>query len=272
MRQLLWIGFAMFVVMASSSAVASASVTVDGSLGDWGVTIDGGHLIYSGYGGAAYSGNGSANVSYEGTATIDGRRVAYHIEDSNDNAGENYLLGPLYGGQNYDAEALLVSLDGGHLQIAIATGQRPDNGATRFSPGDISIVKGDTIWGIEVGGGGAAGTTYTLKTNGYTASHTHDSAKPAGSIWMTEESDWIPGISGSGDPRAKLKANLDPPDKLGLATYAFESPSYPFQHAFIELDIADYASLFRPSGPGRCDDPVGALVRQRPTDALGDAS
>ena len=246
MRRLLWIGFTFAAVVGSSVA---AQASVDGLLNDWGITIKGDHLVYTGYGSAAY--NETANVMWNGTADIGGRTVAYQIEDSNDYSN-NYLVSPLWGGQNYDAEALLVSMVGADLHIAIATGQRPDNlGIARFyAPGDISIIKGAgadrKVWGIEIGGGpggqnpfytnnlkisgGADGTTYTIDGNGYTQwSDPASDLQEAGSIWLTDGSmsptinsayDWQTGIANSGDPRPPTQL-IGGTQLLGQADYAF---------------------------------------------------
>ena len=250
--------------------------SVDGLLNDWGVTINStGHLVYDAAYGAAYDDTKGLVASTSGTnVDVNGRRVTYQIEDSNDYSN-GYQVGPLWGGQNYDAEALLVSLDGGDLHIAIATGQRPDNRLANYAPGDISIVSGGTTWGIEVGGGaaldsgsanfllaeGSNGTTYTIKTDGYTLSSASSSAnQTAGSIWLTDGStsstldptkDWQTGIANSGTPRPPTQL-IGGTTRLGQADYAFNFGVDPNDlmenlfggHAFIELVVEDYYMVF----------------------------
>ncbi len=149
------------VVVALGSAIvcsySQAAITVDGNLSDWGITLgSNGHFSYAAAYGYTYPGNPTQGK--QGTATIGGNTVAYDLEDSNDNSN-NYQVGPLYGGQNYDAEVLVASVVGSNLYIGIASGQRPDNGAQYYCPGDICLTKGSTTWGIEVGGGPGSTTT-----------------------------------------------------------------------------------------------------------------
>jgi hypothetical protein len=65
------------------------------------------------------------------------------------------------------------------MYLAIVTGQRPDNGLSTYSPGDIYMTTPLGIVSIEVGGGpgggaggaiaeGAEGSTYNVYSNGYT--------------------------------------------------------------------------------------------------------
>ncbi|HYW81363.1 MAG TPA: hypothetical protein VE890_17395, partial [Thermoguttaceae bacterium] len=238
MRRSLAIGFTVVVLLTAVSTQTHAES--DGILDDWGVTINAnGHLVYDSAYGAAYSTAQSPIIPQVGINTlVNGRKVTFQIEDTND-ISNNYGVGPLYGGQNYDAEGLFVSVHQNDLYIAIATGQRPDNGGSLpnekfFAPGDISIL-GSSVWGIEVGGGaggqssasllsagsvihaGDAGTTYNIDGSGFVipASSPHSSHRAeqtAGSVWLTDGSssssldathtiDWQTGIAGSGNPR-----------------------------------------------------------------------
>ena len=57
-----------------------------------------------------------------------------------------------------------VALQGNVMYIAIVTGQRPDNGLMRYSPGDIYMTTPVGVVGIEVGGGvGAARVAWSPK-------------------------------------------------------------------------------------------------------------
>ena len=190
-------------VSLSASAVQAGLVTVNGDLSEWG-------------------GNAALDFSLPnnavGTATVGGLTFRYHHEDSSDTAGDSGPLGPNHGGQNYDGEFLGVGVDGTDLVIAIVTGQRSDNGFTRFAPGDIRITTTNgSIYGIEVGGGagggpgaaiteGANGSTYALNSSGYTTGHTSSpgagpgSDHTAGALFLTDSSDWILDPINGGTP------------------------------------------------------------------------
>jgi hypothetical protein len=244
-----------------------AAISVDGNLGDWGITVGGGpygsgHLNYTGYNYTYHpSLTPPETIGKKGLATIDGRTVSYHLEDSCDTSN-SYQVGPLYGGQNYDAEALLVSVVGFDLYVAIATGQRSDNGFDTFAPGDIRITNASQTktWGIEVGGGagwssshgshptkvvgGDNGTTYTLDSNGFTTntSTPQKSTQKAGSIW--DGGTWTSGISGSNNIKTQLKSGNTRLTTLSAANYIYNFDAAFGQHAFIELCIPNFQSLF----------------------------
>ena len=291
MRQLVMIGCSAFALMVVLCARTQAAINIDGILSDdWDVSISGagythgaGRLVYGAAyvdpvnGHATYSPASNPGTIYSGTAVIDGREVIFQVEDSND-LSNSYRLGPLFGGENYDAEGLFASIHENNLYIAIATGQRVDNGnggdphKKYFSPGDISIVlpdaAGGSVYGIEVGGGLGGqtsanyviteddpGTTYRLFSNGYTnfaddRTVTDDPNAKAGSVWLTgSASDWIPGLGGSGIPRTQLTGGTHVPATVDYA-YNFgvaadgTTPLDFGEHAFIELCISNYADVF----------------------------
>jgi len=234
-------------LMACSSNI-HAAITVDGSLSDWGISLNAQqHLVYdAGYG---YQYSSTQNIEKSGQTTINGRTVMYDLEDSNDNSN-SYKVGPLYGGQNYDAEALVVSIVGSDLYIGIATGQRPDNGTKAFAPGDICISKGTDVWGIEVGGqthtseivDGDKGITYKLDASGATLSSTQLNSQTAGSIWKGGY--WNLGIDGSGNVKTQLNTGgTYGGTYLGMSDYVYRFDSAYGQHAFIELCIPNYQEL-----------------------------
>jgi hypothetical protein len=251
---------AFFGWMVCSSDI-QAAITVDGNLSDWGITLNRNkHLVYDA--GYNYSYNSQQTVEKRGQTTFDGCTIVYDLEDSNDGAGHNAKVGPLYGGQDYDAEVLVVSVVGSDLYIGISTGQRPNNGSAFFAPGDIQITKGNEVWGIEVGGGshatssskvvdGDKGTTYSLNRNGDTRSSTQLPNQEAGSIW--EGGTWDSGIAGSGDVTTQLNGGT----YLGTSDYVYNFDSTFGQHAFIELCIPNYAELFG-------DNLAGASIRWAP--------
>jgi hypothetical protein len=253
------------MVCPSNLRAAVTPPTIDGNLSDWGISLDGQkHLVYNTAYGYAY--NPNQNVEKRGQITLSGRTIVYDLEDSDDTRN-NYPVGPLGGGQNYDAEALVVSVVGSNLYIGISTGQRPDNGAKCFAPGDVCITQGTDVWGVEVGGGstthnasevvdGNKGTTYGLNPQGYTNWSTQLSSQKAGSIW--EGGTWNVGISGSGNVPTQLNTGGSKGGTyLGTSDYVYNFDSAFGQHAFIELCIPNYAELLG-------NDLGGASIRWAP--------
>ena len=127
--------------------------------------------------------------------------IHYAMEDSYDHSN-SYEVGPLFGGQNYDAQFLGVSWSGSILSFAISSGQRQDNGPDYYAPGDLMIGFGGALYGIELGGyadaigthgnyqnfasppnANLAGWTFELDTNGYTDTATAVPNQAVGSIW-----------------------------------------------------------------------------------------
>jgi len=248
---------ATLALLVGVAAQSQAAIHVDGGWSDWGIGLSGaGHLVYdAAYG---YTGYPAGTRSYNPPPKmILGSKIYYDIEDSDDSAVDSFRLGPLYGGQNYDAEFLGVAVDEDYLYIAIFTGQRPDNGRKRFAPGDIRVQAGGNVYGIEVGGGkgstlktdgqiakGAPGTYYHLDGSGYTTSPYADALTPdqvAGSVWLTDGADWEYGISGSDGVPMQLKKLTGSADG-NSEKYFYNYSSGLGQHAFIELSVP--VSLF----------------------------
>lgn len=167
-------------------------ITVDGNVADWGITVkDGNKSVFS-----------QAGVA----GTVLQQTFFFALEDQNDTWGDSGYLGPNYGGQNYDAEFMGLAFDANKIYLTIVTGQRPDNGFQRYSPGDIRIVAKASksgpvknVYGIEVGGGigggagdalteGMTGSTYTLNSSGYTKGYA-DSARKVGTVW--KDPNWL---------------------------------------------------------------------------------
>ncbi|RJG01904.1 PEP-CTERM sorting domain-containing protein [Noviherbaspirillum sedimenti] len=174
--------------------------------------------------------------------------LGYAIEDTNDTKND-YYLGPHYGGQNYDVEFMAVAYQAGKIFLTIATGQRPDNGAQYYSPGDIRIVDNNNkVYGIEVGGGaggtgikqgaineGAQGTTYTLNSNGYTVSSANAAAaQTAGSIWSNVQ--WMSSPIAGETAGVQFNAGVNSA-KLGMADYVYTRDDVTNQHSVIELSF-----------------------------------
>lgn len=218
---------------------AASAITIDGDLSDWGVTVaDGNNSDFS---------SPSATIGLVSTFT----------EDQNDFAGNSGYVGPNYGGQNYDAEFMGVAVQGRTLYLAIVSGQRPDNGLSKYSPGDIYMTTPVGVVGIEVGGGagggagglvteGDAGSTYNLRSNGYTQSYgTTDAAQTAGSVWAN--ADWIQDPIAPGSP-VQMDIN-GASSKIADADYAFTRNTQTSQHSVIELAL-DLTNLIDEDGNG----------------------
>ncbi len=230
------VGLAIGAAMLAMPAAASA-ITIDGNLSDWGVTV---------------ADNNASDFSSPLT-TIG--QTAYFVEDQNDTAGSGGFLGPNHGGQNYDAEFLGVALDNTMLYISILTGQRPDNGFSTYSPGDIRLNIGGTEYGIEVGGGagggaggtiteGAAGTTYNTNSSGSTTSiAATDASQTAGSVWVGAT--WINDPIAPATP-VQMQINGSS-SQVGTADYIYTRNSVTSQHAIIEMAL-DVSNLLDEDG------------------------
>lgn len=225
--------------LGMSLSTAASAITIDGDLSDWGVTV---------------ADNNNSDFSSP-SATIG--LVSSFTEDQNDFAGNNGYVGPNYGGQNYDAEFMGIAVQGKTMYLAIVSGQRPDNGLTKYSPGDIYMTTPVGIVGIEVGGGagggaggvvteGDAGSTYNLKSNGYTQSYgTTDAAQTAGSVWAN--ADWIPDPIAPGSP-VQMDIN-GASTKVGDADFVYTRNTQTSQHSVIELAL-DLTNLIDDDGNG----------------------
>lgn len=260
---------AALALLAGAVAQAEAAIDIDGDLEDWGIKINSsGSLVYDS---VAYDGyTGTLTGDYSGVSDdtwYGGYKIWYHLEDTDDGSND-YPVGPLYGGQNYDAEVLVVAPTPSTLYIGIASGQRPDNGASDpdeayYGPGDIAILTDGVtygLYGIEVGGGpgGLSGTavpdmldeddsayTYELFTSGYTDYPVEHAGEDAGSLWRTPDlDDWR--VRG-GWPTQLEYAKLAVSDHVGDADYTFNfkevtadvgGGTAPLaQHSIIELSI-----------------------------------
>lgn len=218
---------ATFAVVASSS-ISAAPIVIDGNLDDWGLTVSDGN---------------ESNFLHP---RADIGLLSYYREDQKDSGDDGYYLGPGYGGQNYDAEFMGVALQGSTLYITIVTGQRPDNGFSRYSPGDIHITTANGLYGIEVGGGkgggdgaaitdGERGSTYRLNASGYTVGYKKTAADQyAGSLWSNV--DWILDPVGPVHTQVQFAIN-DDSDHIGDADYIYTRDSVTGQHAVIELAL-----------------------------------
>jgi len=213
------------VVVGFCSWSAHAGLVVDGHLGDWGVT--------------AADNNASDFTTWSPGIDL----LGYHHEDQDDLAGRNFFLDPHYGGQDFDGEMMAVAAQGDRLYIALATGQRPDNGFKFYQPGDIRIETSLGTYGIEVGGGkggdpgpaissGAPGSTYQLNSLGEVNTYVPASTlQVAGSIWT--DVNWI---LNSLVPYGPTQLEIhDDSLYVGLAEFISTRDSVTAQHSIIEL-------------------------------------
>ena len=194
------------VTTALAAPIPTLNASVDGNLSEWGVTL--------------LNNNGS-NIMPDTVAPgstsplcIVPPSAVWACEDTDDNASTSGLVGPQSGGQNYDVEFLGMSRGTGAnsntLFVGIASGLRPDNGATLYAPGDMFLTVNGVAYVIEMGGGaghptgdpalgpqtqGAAGSYYTLNGSGYTSSVASLATQTVGSIWrvadgITSQTSW----------------------------------------------------------------------------------
>ncbi len=101
------------------SAVLALTVNVDGNLSDWGLS--------------------TAGFVTNGNNWDPGLPGVYVAQE--DWVGSGGYVGPGWGYQNYDIEAILVTSDATNLYIAIASGFPPFNNG-HYDPGDIAIDLG----------------------------------------------------------------------------------------------------------------------------------
>jgi len=225
MKQILASGL---LTLALGGPAYAGPMIVDGNVADWGITIGDNNT------------SNFANPQVSAPAILLGSMR----EDQNDLAGDGGILGPHRGGQNYDGEFMAVALAGHRLHVVIVTGQRPDNGLARFSPGDLRIVSNTgLIYGMEIGGGagggpgdsllaGALGSTYVLNGSGYTQSHS-SSARTTGSIWLAPN--WINDAIEHNVP-VQL-ANDGSGSLVGNAEFIYTRNTLTTQHSVIELSL-----------------------------------
>lgn len=216
------------MVLLVSSLASAGSLLVDGSLSDWGITVQ--------------DGNGSNISGYTGLAGIG--LLGWMSEDTDDLSPHTSYLGPNYGGQDYDAEFMGVAVQGDRLFLAIVSGQRPDNGFKYYAPGDIRIETAAGIFGIEVGGGAGAesvtqgairqddpGTTYALDGHGYTTGVESNPTQAAGSVW--QDATWRLDPIAPGENVQQITGGT----LVGTADYYFTWNTVGGQHSIIELSI-----------------------------------
>jgi hypothetical protein len=222
------------MVLLASTLASAGTLLVDGSLTDWGIQV---------LDTAANAADKTASNFNEYTGISGIGLLGWMSEDTNDLTNSLYL-GPNNGGQNYDAEFMAAALQGDRLFLAIVSGQRPDNGASNYAPGDIRIETGSGVYGIEVGGGAygsgdaglfivesAPGTTYSLYSSGHTSGVNYLIAQVAGSVWR--DATWQLDPIAPGEYVQQITGGTE----VGTADYHFTRNSFGSQHSIIELSL-----------------------------------
>ncbi len=116
----LWSVVIFFFVLGITPATYGHTIFVDGDLSDWGIAV------------TTFGANGNNWSSPYPDVYV----------SQEDWVGNNGYVGPGFGGQPYDAEALLMTWDAQNLYLALATGfnlQGQDYYGTTTYPGDLLI-------------------------------------------------------------------------------------------------------------------------------------
>ena len=114
---LFWVVFFLWELAAGAGAL---TITVNGTLSDWGLN--------------------TSSFGKNGNHWDPGIPGVFVWQE--DEVGSGGYVGPAYGGQNYDVEAVLATFDDENLYVAIATGF-PQAGRDGWDAGDIAFDLGD---------------------------------------------------------------------------------------------------------------------------------
>lgn len=161
------------VALLAASA-ASKAITVDGNLADWGLTFSG--------------------AASDWTTTQPG--VLSVVDDQS--GGGGVFLGPGWGGQAYDVEAMYMTWDSTHLYAALVTGHNPN---TPHNPAGNSYGRGDFAFDFNLDGSWDFGFATANRDGGVTQ----------GSVYRTTNADWnyglwsAPGVLGTSTDATALK-------------------------------------------------------------------
>ena len=242
-RQMLFaIGGAFVIGSAAAAPIPVLGITVNGNLTDWGVNL--------------LNNNGSnltphTTVAGDGSQPCTTQNSFFRCEDTNDTSN-GYQVTPLSGGQNYDVEFLGMAMLGNKLYFGIASGQRPDNGASYYSPGDLFLKINGTQYVIEMGGGvagatggaaqtqGSSGALYTINGSGYTTGTVTLADQVAGSVWKVSQGTTVNGIGALGTSKAVQFDATTGQTQLGLAQLDAtlnSTPANQNQHSVWELSV-----------------------------------
>ncbi|MBX9791500.1 MAG: PEP-CTERM sorting domain-containing protein [Pirellulales bacterium] len=218
----LFIALGFFLWAAGAQA---GPISIDGSLSDWGFFVG--------------DNNTSTFTPAKGLNV-----VGIAVQDTNDSWGTSKFLGPGRGGQDFDVELLAAVVQGGNLYVAMVSGQRPDNGFTAYGPGDFVFNTSGGIYGLEVGGGkgggsgtaiteGAAGSIYSLDSQGFVNGEWDTTTPKAGSVWFNPTL-----LNGGFAPALPVQIlNTAPGTFVTMADYIFTRNSVTKQHSIIEFSL-----------------------------------
>jgi len=214
-------------------------VFVDGNLADWGVTL---------------ANNNGSNLAHtlganDASPGCTSQNAFFRCEDTNDNSN-NYQVTPYWGGQDYDVEFMGMAQHNNTLFFGIATGQRPDNGATLYSPGDLFLTMNGIQYVIEMGGGiagavggsaqmqGVAGSLFNINASGNTTGTVTLADQVAGSIWRVDQGTTRTGIGALGSTRPVQFDATTGQTAYGMAQlYATLNTASANQHAVWEVAV-----------------------------------
>ena len=219
--------FAITLMLLTSAVHA---FQVDGGLSDWGVT--------------------------PGTDWVPNAGIDSWEEDSVDYSNSGYV-GPGYGGQPWDVELLMASVDDGKLYLAVVAGTPPDGSYSMWQdgvletrgnyyyPGDIGLdLNGDGVF--EIG----------LETTGYSDNilggdpalpggdgHTYDPSLQGNIYAISDAGGWNVGYSSMGSPVTEI--DYSDPSKLTLLgntmlVYIQDTdPDHYVMETYIDLGLLD---------------------------------
>lgn len=238
-KSFLALGCALAMSVAWSAPIPTSGITVDGNLAEWGVTL---------------ANNNGSNLAHtlganDASPGCTSQNAFFRCEDTNDNSN-NYQVTPYWGGQDYDVEFLGMAQHNNTLFFGIATGQRPDNGAALYSPGDLFLTVNGVQYVIEMGGGiagavggsaqtqGAAGSLFNINASGSTTGTMTLADQAAGSVWRVNQGTTLNGIGALGSTHAVQFDATTGQTALGMAQlYATLNTASANQHAVWEVAL-----------------------------------
>ena len=247
-------------------------MSADGNLSDWG-------LVVQGSDGVVVNQGTTLGDPSSGSSSFNDLSFSFIYETGTKPGG---------GRQNYDTRFFGVGVSGNQLAIAIVTGQRPDNGGYKYSPGDIYLSTGAGTFGLEVGGGyggnsnpgtaityasDANGSTYHLNGSGYTLTdgtgHTSGTEYKAGRL--VEDAAWIAGAPYNQFPNVQIDHGVTGKTILGDSSsikfhHGRNEPSgkqYTVIEALIDLDLLGLSqggAVTASWSPSCGNDPLGSGI------------
>lgn len=152
-----------------SAKSMAGTITVDGTLGDWGLFA----------GSTTWTPSGNQNQA--GNYSHKGLTVYYTVEDY---ISGNGYLNPGWGGQAYDAEALYVTWDADSLYIALVTGHDPN---TKNNPSGYTYSAGD--FALNFWSGATPDSNYEFGIR--TPNQSNNIGQFSTNVYRTTNDDWL---------------------------------------------------------------------------------